>query len=157
MEFAAAPTPGPEKPGIVIADTRDRIDTASKARLLQAFDFHSLHPQLIHIHTPEFSAVCPGTGLPDIGTLDIHYVPDRLAVELKALKYYLFAYRHEGIFQEPVTDLIFDHLWTLLQPRYLRVVMKYNTRGGFDTTVTVERGDERAARPDAKPTQSSVL
>ena len=157
MEFAAPDAQGPHKPEIVIADTRDRIDADAKARLLQAFDFHSLHPQLIHIHTTEFSAVCPGTGLPDIGTLDIHYVPHQRAVELKALKYYLFAYRHEGIFQEPVTDLIFHHLWALLEPRYLRVTMKYNTRGGFDTTVTIERGDAYAAAPHAPADQSMRL
>lgn len=152
MEFAAS-----EKPAITIADTRDQVGAEAKRALLQTFDFVSTYPQLIHIHTTEFSAVCPGTGLPDLGTLDIYYVPDRRAVELKALKYYLFAYRNDGIFQEPVTDLIFDHLWQAMAPRWLKVVMKYNIRGGFDTVVTIERGDEWAARPDARPDQSSRL
>jgi 7-cyano-7-deazaguanine reductase len=155
MEFAAQ-----EKPAIIIADTRDRVDAEGKAALLQTFSFQSVHPQLIHVHTAEFSAVCPGTGLPDIGVLDLYYVPDKLAVELKALKYYLVSYRNEGIFQEPVTDLIFDHLWRAMAPRFQRVVMRYNTRGGFDTTVTVERGDlsaSQALRALAAPALSQQL
>jgi 7-cyano-7-deazaguanine reductase len=67
-------------------------------------------------------------------------VPADKCIELKSLKYYLFSYREDGIFQEPVTDLIFDHLWRTLAPEYLRVEMIYNTRGGFDTTVVVEKG-----------------
>lgn len=129
------------KPAIQIADTRSQIDLEAKYALLACFDFETRHPQLIHIHTKEFSAVCPGTGLPDIGTLDIEYIPHQLAVELKALKYYLFSWRDEGIFQEPVTDVIFDHLWRAMQPRYLRVRMQYNTRGGFDTITTQEKGE----------------
>jgi 7-cyano-7-deazaguanine reductase len=128
------------KPEIKIADTREDIQAEAKIAILETFAFESLHPQLIHIRTTEFSAVCPGTGLPDIGVLDIWYEPTTKCVELKALKYYLFSYRNDGIFQEPVTDVIFDHLWRVLAPRYLKVVMKYNTRGGFDTVCTVEKG-----------------
>ena len=102
------------KPLIRIEDTRNEIRAEEKIQLLDTFAFFAIHPQLIHIHTKEFSAVCPGTGLPDIGTLDIEYIPNQKCVELKALKYYLFSYREDGIFQEPVTDLIFDHLWRLL-------------------------------------------
>ncbi|MBX3102542.1 MAG: preQ(1) synthase [Bacteroidetes bacterium] len=129
-----------QKHEIKIADTRQDIRAEDKISILETFAFHSVHPQLIHINTTEFSAVCPGTGLPDIGTLDIWYEPSDKCVELKALKYYLFSYRNDGIFQEPVTDVIFDHLWRVLQPRYLRIVMKYNTRGGFDTVCHVEKG-----------------
>lgn len=135
------------KPGIRIADTRADVQPEEKYKLLSTFQIDNAHPQLIHIRTEEFSAVCPGTGLPDIGTLDIEYIPQEKCVELKALKYYLFAYRDEGIFQEPVTDLIYGHLLRLLEPRYLRVQMAYNTRGGFDTTVTCEHGSRAALNP----------
>jgi 7-cyano-7-deazaguanine reductase len=135
------------QPQILIEDTRDRINAEAKIKLLETFDFQPVHPQLIHIRTHEFSAVCPGTGLPDIGLLDIEYIPHQKAVELKALKYYLFSYRNDPIFQEPVTDLIFDHLWRVLTPLYLRVEMKYNTRGGFDTTTIAEKGDRRQLNP----------
>lgn len=129
------------KPEIKIRDTRDEIQAEEKLKILETFDFKPVHRQLITYVTSEFSAVCPGTGLPDIGTLTIEYVPTTLCIELKSLKYYLFSYRDDGIFQEPVTDLIFDHLWRTLQPHYLRVTMVYNTRGGFDTTVVVEKGE----------------
>jgi 7-cyano-7-deazaguanine reductase len=145
MEFARKDV----QPGILIQDTSAQLDTPERYKLLETFDFASRHPQLIHIHTTEFSAVCPGTGLPDIGTLDIEYIPAQKAVELKALKYYLFSFRNEGIFQEPVTDLIFAHLWKCMEPRYLKVTMKYNTRGGFDTTTVQERGNRAIANPDA--------
>ncbi len=134
-------------PGIRIEDTRDAINAEQKLELLSAFELRNKHPQFIEIVTEEFSAVCPGTGLPDIGRLVIEYIPDRLCVELKALKYYLFSYREDGIFQEPVTDLIFDHLHRTLEPRYLKVTMTYNTRGGFDTTVYAERGDRSVLNP----------
>lgn len=136
----------PHRPAIRVEDTRLDIDPEAKFALLETFSVQNEHPQLIHIHTKEFSAVCPGTGLPDIGVLDIEYVPNGKCVELKALKYYLFAYRDAGIFQEPVTDLIFGHLWSLLSPHYLRVQMVYNTRGGFDTTVVAERGNRASAK-----------
>lgn len=132
-------------------DTSAQLDTPERYRLLECFNFSSRYPQLIHIHTTEFSAVCPGTGLPDIGTLDIEYIPDQKAIELKALKYYLFSYRNEGIFQEPVTDLIFAHLWKCLEPHYLKVTMKYNTRGGFDTTTVQERGNRAQMNADVTP------
>lgn len=140
-----------------VEDTRQELDLAAKRALLDTFRVENRYPQLIHIHTEEFSAVCPGTGLPDIGVLDIDYLPNGLCVELKALKYYLFSFRDDGIFQEPVTDVIFGDLWELLQPHYLRVRMKYNTRGGFDTTVTVEKGDATGLNPDATPGTSARL
>lgn len=133
MEFAP-------KSGITVADTRSAFDSEAKYALLEVFPLQNQHPQLIHIQTREFSAVCPGTGLPDIGTLHLEYVPSRLCLELKSFKYYLFSYRSEGIFQEPVTDLIFSHLLRALQPGYLRVQLTYNTRGGFDTTTVCEHG-----------------
>ncbi|MCS6904172.1 MAG: preQ(1) synthase [Bacteroidia bacterium] len=139
-----------EKKEIRIADTRGEIQAEEKYQLLQTFELLSEQPQWIHIHTKEFSAVCPGTGLPDIGTLDIDYIPRRKCVELKSLKYYLFSYRDAAIFQEPVTEIIFQHLWRLLEPYYLRVNMVYNTRGGFDTTVWLEKGDPGIINPQNK-------
>lgn len=135
MEFAAS-----DKPAMKIADTRLDIHAEEKLALLETFDVQNLHPQLIHIQTTEFSAVCPGTGLPDLARLIIEYVPNGKCIELKSLKYYLFSYRNDGIFQEPVTDVLFDHLWRTLYPHYLMVELKYNTRGGFDTTTRVARG-----------------
>ena len=135
------------RPDIRIEDTREDINAEQKFELLSTFAIQNKHPQLIEIVTDEFSAVCPGTGLPDIGRLVIEYIPQQACVELKALKYYLFSFREDGIFQEPVTDVIFDHLLRLLQPVYLKITMTYNTRGGFDTTVFCEHGDRHALNP----------
>jgi len=135
------------KPNIEIRDTRDKVQAEEKFKLLETFDIYNKHPQLIHIRTTEFSAVCPGTGLPDLATIDIEYIPNQKCIELKALKYYFFSYREDGIFQEPVTDLIFDHLWRSMEPRYLKLTVRYNTRGGFDTTTYAEKGDRSILNP----------
>lgn len=90
----------------------------------------------IDIRCPEFTSVCPKTGLPDFGEIRISYVPDRLCVELKALKYYLIEFRNRGIFYEAVTNQILDDLVTLLQPRRMTVVGDFSVRGGIGTVVT---------------------
>ncbi len=126
---------------IRIADTRAEVRKPERRALLETFEFRTEVPQVIHLHTEEFSAVCPGTGLPDIGTLDIWYIPSDRCIELKALKMYLFSYRNEEIFQEPVADLIFEDLWAVLEPRYMRLSLRYNIRGGILTTVHLAKGD----------------
>jgi 7-cyano-7-deazaguanine reductase len=90
----------------------------------------------IAIHCPEFTSVCPMTGLPDFGEIRIAYVPDRLCVELKSLKYYLIEFRNRGIFYEAVTNQILDDLVALLQPRRMTLVGDFSARGGITTTVT---------------------
>jgi 7-cyano-7-deazaguanine reductase len=139
--------PPTEKKEILIADTRAEIQAEEKFKLLQTFELLSDQPQWVRIRTREFSAVCPGTGLPDIGALYIDYIPFRKCVELKSLKFYLFSFRNASIFQEPVTEIIFEHLFRLLSPHYLKVKMVYNTRGGFDTTVWLEKGDPSIINP----------
>jgi 7-cyano-7-deazaguanine reductase len=90
----------------------------------------------ISIDCPEFTSVCPKTGLPDFGEIRIRYVPDRLCVELKSLKYYLIEFRNRGIFYESVTNEILDDLVTLLQPRQMTVTGDFSVRGGIKTVVT---------------------
>lgn len=90
----------------------------------------------ILIDCPEFTSVCPKTGLPDFGTIRITYVPDEQCVELKSLKYYLVEFRNKGIFYEAVTNQILDDLVALLQPRRMTVVGDFSVRGGIKTTVT---------------------
>ncbi len=96
--------------------------------------------QLVTYDTREFSAVCPFSGLPDYGRLTIDYVPDRVIVELKSLKYYLISYRLVGIYQEAATNRLFADLWALLRPKYLKITTVYNTRGGIDTSCVMEDG-----------------
>lgn len=92
----------------------------------------------IEIRCPEFTSVCPKTGLPDFGEIRIVYVPDRACIELKSLKYYLNDFRNRGIFYEQVTNQILDDLVAACSPRRMRVVGAFTPRGGITTTVTVE-------------------
>lgn len=90
----------------------------------------------ILIECPEFTSVCPMTGLPDFGTIRITYTPDAQCVELKSLKYYLLEFRNKGIFYESATNQILDDLVALLQPRRMTVVGDFSVRGGIKTVVT---------------------
>jgi 7-cyano-7-deazaguanine reductase len=92
----------------------------------------------IEIDCPEFTSMCPKTGLPDFGTIHIRYVPDTLCLELKAIKYYLLGYRNQGIFYEAATNKILDDLVGACQPRRMTVVGDFSARGGITTKVTAE-------------------
>jgi 7-cyano-7-deazaguanine reductase len=92
----------------------------------------------ITITCPEFTSMCPKTGLPDFGTITIRYVPDRACLELKALKYYLLGFRDQGIFYEAATNRILDDLVGACAPRRMTVVGDFTARGGITTAVTAE-------------------
>jgi len=99
------------------------------------------------VHTcPEFTAVCPKTGQPDFGTIRITYVPDRLCVELKSLKLYLFTFRNRGIFYEHVTNVILDDLVRALRPRRMTVEGDFRVRGGISTVVQASYQARRRGR-----------
>jgi 7-cyano-7-deazaguanine reductase len=85
---------------------------------------------------PEFTCVCPMTGQPDFATIRIRYTPDRLCVELKSLKLYLWSFRDEGHFHEAVTNRILDDLVAAITPRRMTVTGDFNVRGGIKTIVT---------------------
>ncbi len=89
----------------------------------------------IRFECPEFTCVCPMTGQPDFATIRIRYVPDRLCVELKSLKLYLWSYRDEGAFHEAVTNQILDDLVAALAPKELTVEGDFMVRGGIHTVV----------------------
>jgi 7-cyano-7-deazaguanine reductase len=90
----------------------------------------------IEIVCPEFTSLCPKTGQPDFGTITFRYTPERLCVELKALKLYLHRYRNQGIFYESVTNRLLDDFVAAAQPRRLTVIGAFTPRGGISTTVT---------------------
>jgi 7-cyano-7-deazaguanine reductase len=90
----------------------------------------------IAIQCPEFTSVCPKTGLPDFGEIRISYVPDTRCIELKSLKYYLIEFRNKGIFYESVTNQILDDLVGAIEPRQMTVVGDFSVRGGIKTIVT---------------------
>lgn len=97
------------------------------------------HDYVIRMSIPEFTCLCPRTGQPDFATLEIEYVPDRLCVELKSLKLYIWSFRDRGAFHEAVTNEIADVLAGATTPRYLRLSAQFNVRGGITTTVVAER------------------
>lgn len=120
---------------------RFRFDKPGKIRkdFLETFAYQGRR-QVIEYATREFSAVCPFSGLPDIATVIIEYIPNKRCLELKSLKYYFVSYRNVGIYQEAVTNRIFQDIHQALKPRYLMVKTIYNTRGGIDSVCYIEQG-----------------
>ena len=92
----------------------------------------------IRIRIPEFTCLCPKTGQPDFAELLLEYVPDRLCVELKSLKLYVWSFRDQGAFHEAVTNRIVADLVAALEPRFLRLGADFNVRGGIHTSVVAE-------------------
>lgn len=92
----------------------------------------------IEIRCPEFTSVCPKTGLPDFGEIRINYVPSELCIELKALKYYIVEFRNKGIFYEAVTNQILDDLVAACKPKRMTVTGDFSARGGITTSVIAE-------------------
>jgi len=99
--------------------------------------------QLITIDYPEFSAVCPFSGLPDIGKLIVEYIPAESIIELKSLKYYLTSFREVGIYQEDATDRIHTDLKKILKPHLIKITTIYNVRGGMETTCVMGKLNDR--------------
>ncbi|HSC40823.1 MAG: preQ(1) synthase [Deltaproteobacteria bacterium] len=103
----------------------------------------------IHMECPEFTCVCPRTGQPDFATIKITYIPDKLCIELKALKLYLWSFRDQGTFHEAVVNKILDDLVAACHPRKMTVIGDFNVRGGIHTTVTASHPSEVAPSKDA--------
>ncbi|MCK4813028.1 MAG: NADPH-dependent 7-cyano-7-deazaguanine reductase QueF [Candidatus Marinimicrobia bacterium] len=114
------------------------FDDAShiRADLLDTIPYNG-EDQVIHLTYPEFSAVCPFSGLPDIANIIVTYVPSDKIVELKSLKYYYISFRNVGIYQEDMTNRVYRDLKTLLQPRSLYVKTIYNIRGGIEAVCEI--------------------
>jgi 7-cyano-7-deazaguanine reductase len=106
----------------------------------------------IAIACPEFTSLCPKTGLPDFGEIRIRYVPDARCIELKSLKHYMIEFRNRGIFYETVTNQILDDLVGAIQPRRMTVVGDFSVRGGIKTVVTAEYPAQRS-RPHVRVTK----
>lgn len=113
--------------------------TAKPTKQLETFvnpapqrDFH------IHMEIPEFTCLCPKTGQPDFAVIYLDYVPDKLCVELKSLKLYMWSYRNEGAFHEAVTNKLLDDLAKATKPRFMRITAKWYVRGGVFTNVIAE-------------------
>jgi 7-cyano-7-deazaguanine reductase len=103
----------------------------------------------IRIKAPEFTCLCPKTGQPDFATLHLEYVPEKLCVELKSLKLYLWSFRDAGAFHERVTNEILDDLAKAIRPRFMRLTAEWYVRGGIYTTVVAEHRKKGWKAPSA--------
>ena len=92
----------------------------------------------IRMTIPEFTCLCPKTGQPDFATLKLEYVPNKLCVELKSLKLYIWSFRSRGAFHEAVTNEVLHDLVAALAPRFMRLAADFNVRGGIYTSVVAE-------------------
>jgi 7-cyano-7-deazaguanine reductase len=115
-----------EKPEIVKADVLDPVE----------YQYQSKRDIDITIKQPEFTSVCPRTGLPDVGCITITYRPGAKIIELKSLKFYLLQYRNVGIFYEHVVNRILDDLVSVLDPQWMEIAGEFTARGGITTTVS---------------------
>lgn len=115
-----------DDPKIVTTDMLEVIDYVYKST--RTID--------IVIDQPEFTSVCPMTGLPDYGCISVRYQPDEKIVELKSLKFYYLQYRNVGMFYELVVNKILDDLSGAIEPLYMEVTGKFSSRGGISSTAT---------------------
>jgi len=111
--------------------------------ILQTIDYSGPR-QRISYQMNEFAAVCPLSGLPDTGIVWVDYVPQNKLVELKSLKYYFISSHNVGICQEDVTPWIFNDLNPLLEPEELLIKTRYSTRGGINTTYTINSNEQKS-------------
>jgi len=127
---------GPQSDQYTTHYTIERPDIISKGMIDPIdYQYQDKRDVDITIRQPEFTSVCPMTGLPDFGCITIQYIPDSKIVELKSLKYYLMQYRNVGIFYEHVVNRILDDLVAMLKPKSMKVTGDFTSRGGIGTTV----------------------
>ncbi len=121
---------------------RDSKENVINSNLIMCFDYEYTESGAeVVIDTDEFTAVCPWTRLPDFGTLTVSYIPNKLCLELKSLKYYLLSYTGVEIVQEHAANKILEDLASACNPFKMSVKLDYKIRGGLHTTVKVELGD----------------
>ena len=101
---------------------------------------------VINIDTDEFTAVCPWSGLPDFATIRIDYIPGKLIIELRSLKYYLLSYRNVGIYQEHLVNRLLEDLVRCARPRWMKVSADYKVRGGIHTVASREYNRNKKRR-----------
>ncbi len=94
----------------------------------------------VNLDIPEFTCICPKTGLPDFASIKIEYCPDKLCVELKSFKMYTIFYRNVGIFHEHLVNRMLEDFVRACSPRWVKITSVFNSRGGITTTVSREYG-----------------
>jgi 7-cyano-7-deazaguanine reductase len=127
-------------PGLsLLKQSGSQVPTSPDDAKLETFaNTHPGRDYAIKFECPEFTALCPITGQPDFGVIDIEYIPDKRCIESKALKFYLFAFRNHGAFHEEVVNRILEDIVQACQPRSATVTGEFNPRGGIAISVTAE-------------------
>jgi 7-cyano-7-deazaguanine reductase len=116
----------------------------TREKSIDTIPYNHKENQVVVYETPEFSAQCPFSGLPDYGILKIEYIPGSRYLELKSLKYYIISWRNIGLSQEEITATIFsDILKCLKDPKYLVIETRYNVRGGISTTCKIDSREQK--------------
>jgi 7-cyano-7-deazaguanine reductase len=119
--------------------TKSVAKTAAKPAAMPLVEtFPNPAPQRKYVIThvnPEFTSMCPKTGLPDFGTITIRYIPDKICLELKSLKYYFLDFRNKGIFYEAVTNRILDELVAVCKPLEMEITAEWTPRGGIHSVI----------------------
>jgi len=110
--------------------------------ILEPIEYRGKKGVEIEIVNPEFTSLCPMTGLPDFGKITIRYIPNKYIIELKSLKYYFLQFRNAGIFYEELTPLILEHLKSKLKPKEMTVIAEFTPRGGISTKVKADYKSE---------------
>ena len=118
----------------------------SEARLETFLNPEPRRNYRIHFETDDFTSVCPVTGQPDFARIDIDYVPDRLCIESKSLKFYLASYRNERAFNEAIANHILDDFVKACAPREAIVTAQFSARGGIALTVRAEYPNRKSGR-----------
>lgn len=122
-----------ESPSIIKRDMLDPIK----------YGYHAKQDIDITIEQPEYTSVCPMTGLPDFGCITVIYRPGEKIIELKSFKYYLLQYRNVGIFYEHLVNKILEDLVAVLSPKWMRVTGNFTPRGGVISSVSAEYEGEK--------------
>lgn len=123
--------------------------------ILETFD--NSHPEreyLITLECPEFTAICPITGQPDFGDITISYFPDKLCLESKSLKLYLFSYRNHGAFHEEVVNMILDDCLAVCRPLRMTVSGEFNPRGGISIQIDATYDGQQSSRARTKSSKA---
>jgi 7-cyano-7-deazaguanine reductase len=125
-----------------------RIPASPAEARLETFPNPARRQYWIHFETDDFTSLCPITGQADFARIEIAYVPDRLCIESKSLKFYLAAYRNERAFNEAVTNRILDDFTRAVRPRQATVTAQFSARGGIALKVEASYPGPGAKRAD---------
>ena len=122
----------------LLGRSETKLPAAPTDAQLETFPKPARRNYHIHFETDDFTSLCPVTGQPDFARIDIDYVPDRLCIESKSLKFYLASYRNERAFNEAVTNRILDDFVKACSPREATITAQFSARGGIALSVRVE-------------------